>query len=649
MEGKILGNRYELLQKIGGGGMAIVFKAKCKLLNRFVAIKILRPDFTTDNEFINRFKVESQAAASLSHPNIVPIYDVGNENDIHYIVMEYVDGKTLKEYITEKGALPWRTAVNIAIQICSALEHAHKNHIVHRDIKPHNIIITKELIAKVTDFGIARAASSSTLTMTGNTIGSVHYFSPEQARGGYTDEKSDLYSLGIVLYEMLTGTVPFDAESPVTIALKHLEDEIQPPIEISPNIPLSINNIILKAVQKNQANRYQSASEMLADLNIALKEPNGDFVKIVNNNFDDQPTQRIPISSEMRNSRIKSENNKGLIQGESEDMAVKKKSDRATVIAALVTSLVIIALITFAASYFIYSKITNKTIEIKTPNLIGMQVDDAREILRQNGITLKTETRFDEKTPKGNIIAQTPDADMKIKSPGEIKVVVSDGQEMVKVPDLTSMSTKDAQYELQKYGLQIKTIYEHSSEMPQDYAIRQNPAPYSLIAKNSQIEVFISNGLSPKAKVPNLIGITESQARNLVSQNKLVLGEVNYSSDSDKPYGVVLSQSLVSESEVDNFSKIDIVVNSYKESSTVEKATKSIPIDLSSISKIGSFEVKVIIEDITGHRTAYQHNHTSADGLIDIRVSGKGSAIIRVYIDDDLNSEMVIDFDGEEQ
>lgn len=649
MEGKILGNRYELLQKIGGGGMAIVFKARCKLLNRFVAIKILRPDFTTDSEFINRFKVESQAAASLSHPNIVPIYDVGNENDIHYIVMEYVDGKTLKEYITEKGALPWRTAVNIAIQICSAIEHAHKNHIVHRDIKPHNIIITKELIAKVTDFGIARAASSSTLTMTGNTIGSVHYFSPEQARGGYTDEKSDLYSLGIVLYEMLTGTVPFDGESPVTIALKHLEDEIQPPIEISPNIPISINNIILKAVQKNLANRYQSASEMLTDLNIALKEPNGDFVKIVNNNFDDQPTQRIPISSEMRNSRIKSENNKGLIQGESEDMTVKKKSDRATVIAALVTSLVIIALITFAASYFIYSRVTNKAIEIKTPNLIGMQVDDAREFLRQNGITLKPETRYDEKASKGTIIAQTPAADMKIKSPGEIKVIVSDGQEMVKIPDLTSMSTKDAQYELQKYGLQIKTIYEHSSEMPQDYVIRQNPAPDSLIAKNSEIEVFISNGPSPKAKVPNLVGIKESQARNLVSQNKLVLGEVNYSSDSGKPYGVVLSQSLVPESEVDNFSKIDIVVNSYRENSTVEKITKSIPIDLSSISKLGSFEVKVIIEDITGQRTAYQHNHTSDDGLINVHVNGKGSAIVRVYIDDELNSEMVIDFDGEEQ
>ena len=225
MIGQILGNRYELIEKIGGGGMALVYKARCKLLNRFVAVKVLRPDFTNDEEFIKRFKIEAQAAASLSHPNIVSIYDVGNEGDIHYIVMEYIDGATLKEYLEEKGALDWKEAVNISIQICLAIKHAHENNIVHRDIKPHNILFTKDGMVKVTDFGIARAVTSSTITMVGGTIGSVHYFSPEQARGGFTDEKSDIYSLGIVLYELLTGRLPFNGDTPVSVAIKHIQEE----------------------------------------------------------------------------------------------------------------------------------------------------------------------------------------------------------------------------------------------------------------------------------------------------------------------------------------------------------------------------------------------------------------------------------------
>ena len=224
--GKMLNNRYEILEKIGNGGMATVYKAKCHVLNRYVAIKILRDEFTTDEEFIKRFEVEAQSAASITHPNIVSVYDVGVDGNLYYIVMELIKGKTLKEIITEeKGPLPWKWSVNIASQIASALETAHKNHIIHRDIKPHNIIITEDGVAKVTDFGIAKAVSNSTITAFGTTIGSVHYFSPEHARGGYTDAKSDIYSLGVVMYEMLTGKVPFDADTAVSIALKHMQEE----------------------------------------------------------------------------------------------------------------------------------------------------------------------------------------------------------------------------------------------------------------------------------------------------------------------------------------------------------------------------------------------------------------------------------------
>ena len=292
--GKMLDNRYEILEKIGNGGMATVFKAKCHVLNRFVAVKILRDEFTTDSEFIKRFNSEAQSAASLTHPNIVSIYDVGNEDNLYYIVMELIQGKTLKEIINEDGKLPWKWSVNIAIQIASALETAHKNNIIHRDIKPHNIIITEDGMAKVTDFGIAKAVSNSTITAFGTTIGSVHYFSPEHARGGYTDAKSDLYSLGVVMYEMLTGKVPFDADTPVSIALKHMQEEPKAPKELNEKIPVAVNDIILKSMRKDTNLRYQNAASMLSDLKRALKDPEGNFVD--NQDYEENmPTQKISI------------------------------------------------------------------------------------------------------------------------------------------------------------------------------------------------------------------------------------------------------------------------------------------------------------------------------------------------------------------
>ena len=271
--GKILGNRYEIIEEIGSGGMATVYRAKDKILNRFVALKFLKDEFANDVEFIKRFQVEAQSAASLSHPNIVSIYDVGFEDNMHYIVMELVDGKTLKDIIKERGKLPWREAVGIASQIASGLSQAHKNHIVHRDIKPHNILITKDGMAKVTDFGIAKAVSSSTINAFDSTLGSVHYFSPEHARGGYTDEKSDIYSLGVVLYEMCTGTLPFDAKTPVAIALMHINERPLQPIAICSDIPEGVNDIILKAMQKETSDRYATASDMYKDLKKVLNDP----------------------------------------------------------------------------------------------------------------------------------------------------------------------------------------------------------------------------------------------------------------------------------------------------------------------------------------------------------------------------------------
>ncbi|HPW41509.1 MAG TPA: Stk1 family PASTA domain-containing Ser/Thr kinase, partial [Bacillota bacterium] len=324
MIGRVLGDRYEILEKVGGGGMALVYKAKCRLLNRYVAIKVLRPEFTEDEEFVKKFRREAQSAASLSHPNIVGIYDVGTENNSYYIVMEYIKGQTLKELIKSKGTLGVEYSTNIAIQICYALEQAHKNNIVHRDIKSHNILIREDNSVKVTDFGIARAVSSSTITNTGNVIGSVHYFSPEQARGGYVDEKSDIYSLGVVMYEMLTGRLPFEGDSPIAVALKHIQEEPEPPSGINSRIPKAIEAIIMKCMEKEVSKRYNSASEIINDLRQSLVMPNGDFVK--KNRYTDESTRVLEpikiIDKEAAVDIIEEPESKELNEGKEEKILI---------------------------------------------------------------------------------------------------------------------------------------------------------------------------------------------------------------------------------------------------------------------------------------------------------------------------------------
>ena len=278
-KGMFLADRYEILEQIGNGGMSDVYKAKCHKLNRYVAIKVLKPEFSQDTSFVSKFRVEAQSAAGLSHPNVVNVYDVGEENGIHYIVMELVEGITLKKYIEKRGKLPYKEAVSIAIQVANGMEAAHKHHIVHRDIKPQNIIISKEGKVKVTDFGIAKAATSSTINSSA-AMGSVHYMSPEQARGGYSDERSDIYSFGITLYEMLTGKVPFDGDTTVAVAVQHIQDAIPAPSEIAEDVPLSVDKIVLKCTQKNPDRRYQTIEDLLADLRKSLVKPNEDFVVI---------------------------------------------------------------------------------------------------------------------------------------------------------------------------------------------------------------------------------------------------------------------------------------------------------------------------------------------------------------------------------
>ena len=373
--GKYIAGRYEMLEKVGNGGMATVYKAKDRVLNRFVAVKVLKDEYTTDTEFIRRFNAEAQSAAGLTHANIVSVYDVGEEDGIHFIVMELIQGKTLKEIINKEGTLPWKWSVNIAIQIASALEAAHKNNIVHRDIKPHNIIITEDGVAKVTDFGIAKAVSNSTITAFGTTIGSVHYFSPEHARGGYTDAKSDLYSLGVVMYEMLTGRVPFDADTPVSIALKHMQEKPIEPIKLNPTIPFALNQIIVKAMQKEPSARYQSATEMLKDLSMALKNPEGKFVTeaAVEENY----TRRMQTITDDMLEENKDKNKK------KKESFLKKHPKLKIVI--WVVLLIIVFITSIIITKFAMDAGSPKDVQI--PELVGLTAQEVEEKLKDTKFT----------------------------------------------------------------------------------------------------------------------------------------------------------------------------------------------------------------------------------------------------------------------
>lgn len=521
MEGQVLGNRYLLLEKIGGGGMAVVYKAKCTLLNRFVAIKILRSEFINDEEFVKRFKVEAQAVASLSHPNVVSIYDVGHQDDIHYIVMEYVDGMTLKDFIVKHGAINWQDAIKITIQICSAIEHAHKNNIVHRDIKPHNILMTKEGIAKVTDFGIARAVTSSTITMVGSTIGSVHYFSPEQARGGFIDEKSDLYSLGIALYEMVTGRVPFDGDTPVSVALKHIQEMPIEPHKIVPSLPYGVNEIIMKAIQKEQNLRYQTATSMINDLNRVLVQPQGGFVG--QDNINGQTIRMKPVNSSRpaNESRNNQYNNKN-----SEAKNSKKKSNVAYWLAGI-TSILVIALAIFMV-YSIFTK-GNKEQTYQMESYVGREYEAVKAELEQRGFKITPTMKVSETVAKGIIIDQSipPGTDYKSGNFTSLELVVSSGPKTSKVPDVKDREYREAENEMKANNLVAKIVKEFNEDVPADYVIKTEPAAGEEVKEGTEVVIYVSKGKETKrVEVPNLVGKTELEAQKALAEKKLQLGNI---------------------------------------------------------------------------------------------------------------------------
>lgn len=635
MIGKMLGNRYEILEKIGTGGMSVVYKAKCHLLNRFVAVKVLRQEFIDNADFIKRFKVESQAAASLSHPNIVSIYDVGNEDDIYYIVMEYVDGITLKDYIVKRSILDWREAVGIAIQICSALEAAHKNSIIHRDIKPHNIMITSDGVAKVMDFGIARAATYFTVTFAGNAIGSVHYFSPEQARGGYTDNRTDIYSLGVVMYEMLTGKLPFDGDSPVSIAFKHLQDEIVSPRELNSFIPKALNDIVLKAMSKELDARYQSATSMLYDLNEALKNPNGDFVGIEEElDSVDSPTIIIPSVSTAKN-RV--DNTDAKMKAKT-----KGKKDKLAVYSAIISSILLLGLLGFIG-YKLGVQYMPASSDAIVPNLVGKTEDDAQNALTKLNLSMKVkDRRADDTVAPGVIIEQSPSAGITVKMPNEVEVVISLGKKDIVIPYVEKKDYREAKIELEQVGLVPKLSYEASDTIPINFITRTNPPVGSTVKQGTEVELFISNGPGINSfLMPNLIGKTENQAKKILLENKLVYGQVNYQ-DNPAPYGTIVAQSVAPNDAVTEGSSINLTLSTGSNNQTTSK-NKNIKITLPQDNP--TVNVKVVMIDNNAQKTTvYQQTLSRTVSPISVPVSGVGKYHIQVYFNGVLSAEQDIIF-----
>ena len=615
-KGMFLADRYEIIEQIGTGGMSDVYKAKCHKLNRYVAIKVMKSEFSEDKTFVSKFRAEAQSVAGFTHPNVVNVYDVGDENGIYYIVMELVEGITLKKYIEKRGKLPFKEAVSIAIQVANGLDAAHKHHIVHRDIKPQNIIVSKEGKVKVTDFGIAKVASSSTINSS-STMGSVHYISPEQARGGYSDERSDIYSLGITIFEMLTGTVPFDGDSTVAVAVQHIQDEIPAPSTVAADIPVSIDKIVLKCTQKKPDRRYQSAAELITDLKKSLVMPDEDFVVmapmyaasgtaasvtadalnakevkaeekddilsdddmfIEDDDNEEETENNIEESEEDDDVDIDDESNDKL------DLIMKIIGIGIAVIILIVTIFVIVKLVGSTRSSKNDNTETTSSIEetisteagkdtVTVPKVEGMTKDDAVKALNEVGLGYKQVIQSSKTVAKDTVISQGTKAGAKVAKNTQIILTISGGEDVVNttVPSVTGETEDDAREKLEAAGFKVTVDYDYSSTVAEGKVIKASPS--GSVAKGTTVTITVSRGKQiQNVTMVNLVGMTESAARQWLESNGLGVN-VTYD-DKNGEYGKVISSHYSEGTSVPEGTTVTITV-SHKQQEAPTKATEA--------------------------------------------------------------------------
>ena len=604
-DGIFLGKRYEVLSKIGAGGMADVYKGKDHMLNRYVAIKVLKKEFKEDENFVRKFRSEAQAAAGLIHPNVVNVYDVGEDRGLYYMVMELVEGITLKEYIDKKGRLSHKETISIAIQMCTGIGVAHAANIIHRDIKPQNIIISKDGKVKVTDFGIAKATTSNTISS--NAMGSVHYTSPEQARGGFSDQKSDIYSIGITLYEMVTGQVPFDGDSTVSVAIKHLQEEITPPSEIVPDIPYSLEQIILKCTQKNGERRYRNTGELIQDLKRSLVDPDGDFVVIpplgnadtviitdeelddIRSSYDDEDEFDEYDEDEYGDEEEFDEydedddeydeydddeeyGGKGKKGKSSDDVNPRKKKVMKilTIVVAIIIVFILVFAIGKAAGIFkggfgIDTVDTDEKTKVKVPNVVGMTEDEAKKTLNKKGLGFKVVAREESKKyEEGTVSKQKTEAGKRVAKNTTIQVVVSSGLvgDEITVPNVSNMSESEAQKALEDAGFEkITSDFAYSDSVAEGDVIGTTPAANARATKDTEIVMKVSKG-SEKKTVPNVVGQQDGDAQNAITAAGLTVGTVTYEYYDDVPKGQVVSQTVAGGKKVAPGTSVGLTISS---------------------------------------------------------------------------------------
>ena len=601
-DGIVLGKRYEVLSKIGAGGMADVYKGKDTMLNRYVAIKVLKKEYREDENFVRKFHSEAQAAAGLLNPNIVNVYDVGEDRGLYYMVMELVEGITLKEYIEKKGKLSHKEVISIAIQMCNGIGAAHAAGIVHRDIKPQNVMISRDGKVKVTDFGIAKAVTSNTISS--NAMGSVHYTSPEQARGGYSDAKSDIYSIGITLYEMVTGRVPFDGESTVEVAMKHLQQEITPPSEYAPDIPYSLEQIILKCTQKNSERRYASTADLTRDLKRSMMDPDGDFVEIpplrnadtviitddelddIRSSYDDYDDDygddddygADDYDDDYGDDRYDDDDEEyddddydGRKGAEEVNPRMNKVMKILMIVVALIIAFILIFAVGKAAGIFksIGSGTTTEDSSdkdtVKVPDIVGMTEEEATKALKDKKLGIKVDSREDsEKYEEGTVSEQKTKVGTKVKKHSTVHVVVSSaliGKE-IPVPDVSGKSEDEAQEALSKAGFtDVRSDFQYDDNVAEGMVISTTPAAHSKAAKDTQVKMIVSKGAQKKT-VPDVRGKSEADARSEIQAAGLTVGSTSTQHDDSVAKGNVISQSVTPGKKVSAGTAVNLVLSS---------------------------------------------------------------------------------------
>jgi serine/threonine-protein kinase len=609
MTGKVLGGRYAVGERLGGGGTAFVYKGRDALLNRTVAIKVLNTQMTVDGDFVTKFRREAQAAASLSNPHIVAVYDVGQDQDAHFIVMEYVEGKTLKELIVDSGTLDSALAVDIALQIAEALRHAHQHGVIHRDIKPLNILMTRDGQAKVTDFGIARAITSSTLTQTGALMGSVHYLSPEQARGGYTNERSDIYALGVVMYEMLTGDVPFTGDNVFSIGLKHLQETPRPLREVSPHIDPRLEAVVMKCLRKEQDNRYQTAEALLDDL--------------------------LAITTGRQRGRVEASSEFPAREEDSRRNSVGKQGKRKVSWLAVISAVMAVTMLATVAG-LLYTFWPRP--EVTVPDIVGKTLAEATALLREAGLnhTIK-EAESNPDVPPNVVLRQDPPGGHTVRAGRTVEIVPSRGPELVKVPNIIGMTLLAAEIALTRDGFVLGEKTERTHEtVPVEHIIEQNPRPGTLTERGERIDVSVSLG-PPVVLVPTpeLVGLTEAEVVTRLRELGLsVRTPVAREFHATVPFGRVIAQVPLAREPVPIGTEVSIVVSRGRQVT----AAVVIPAD-----KLGEHtRIEVSVEDAEGLRVVYDRVHRHQDGEIRIPVSGIAPFRLIVRIDGRLDRDELV-------